>query len=118
MRRILQVSMLCVAAGAIAACNPEQVISTENIPSAGVRFINAVPDSAGAYGLDFRFVDIVESNAQFRIAFRNSPPSSGVQVATGIEFKQARAGSARHFRIFLDDTLQSIASTVVKDSTL
>lgn len=118
MRRILQASMLCLAAGVFAACNPDQVITTENIPSSGVRFINAVPDSAGAYGLDFRFVDIVESNAQFRIAFRNSPPSTGVQVATGIEFKQARAGSARHFRVFLDDTLQNIASTVVKDSTL
>lgn len=117
MRRILQVSMLCLAAGAVAGCNPETVINTENIPTAGVRFINAVPDSAGAYGLDFRFVDIVESNAQFRIQFRNSPPSSGVQVATGIEFKAARSGS-RHFRIFLDDTIQTIASTVLKDSTV
>jgi hypothetical protein len=116
MRRILQVSALCLATGLV-ACNPDQVINTENIPTAGVRFINAVPDSAGAYGLDFRFVDIVESNAQFRIAFRNSPASTGIAVATGIEFKGARAGD-RHFRIFLDDTIQTIASTVLKDSTI
>ena len=77
-----------------------------------------MPDSAGAYGLDFRFVDIVESNAQFRIAFRNSPPSTGVHGRHGHRVQEARAGSARHFRIFLDDTLQTIASTVIKDSTL
>jgi len=117
MQRIVQLSVLCIAAGLVSACNPDQVIETPSIPTAGVRFINAVPDSAGAFGMDFRFVDIVESNAQFRVTFRNNPPSSGIQVSTAVEYKGARAG-ARHFRIFLDDTLQAIASTVIKDSTL
>jgi hypothetical protein len=117
MQRIVQLSMLCLAASVVSACNPEQVIKTDPPHVAGVRFINAVPDSAGAFGLDFRFIDIVESNAQFKVTFRNSPPSSGIQVSTGIEYKSAKAGS-RHFRIFLDDTLQAIASTVVKDSTI
>ena len=94
------------------------MVTTENIPTAGVRFINAVPDTGAAYGMDFRFVDIVESNAQFRIAFRNNPQSSGGVVAsTGIEYKNARAGT-RHFRVFLSDTLQSVASTVLKDSSI
>ena len=79
--------------------------------------MNAVPDSAGAFGLDMRFVDIVESDAQFRISFRNSPPASGIQVSTGVEYKNARAG-ARHFKIFLDDTLQTIASTTLADTTV
>lgn len=117
MRRIVQLSVLCLAAGVVGGCNPEQVITTENIPTAGVRFINAVPDSAGAFGLDMRFVDIVEGDAQFRIGFRNAPPASGIQVSTGIEYKNARAGS-RHFRVFLDDTLQNIASTAVADTTV
>jgi hypothetical protein len=124
MRRIYQLSVLCLAAGVVSACYPDQVVNTENIPTAGVRFINAVPDSSGAFGFDMRFVDIVESNALFRITFRNSPTqtiSSGTTdtliVGTSIEFKDARAGS-RHFRIFLSDTLQSIASTVVVDSTV
>jgi hypothetical protein len=117
MRRIVQLSVLCLAAGVVSACSPDQVVTTENIPTAGVRFINAVPDSAGAFGLDMRFIDIVESDAQFRISFRNSPPTSGIQVSTGIEYKNARAG-ARHFRIFLDDTLQNIASTVIADTTV
>jgi hypothetical protein len=117
MQRLVQLSVLCLAAGLVSACNPDQVIKTEAIPTAGVRFINAVPDSSGSFGMDFRFIDIVESNAQFRISFRNNPPASGIQVSTSIEYKNARAGS-RHFRIFLDDTLQAIASTVIKDSTL
>jgi Domain of unknown function (DUF4397) len=118
MRRISQVSLLCFAATALAACKPDEVVPTESIPTAGLRFINAVPDSAGAYGIDFRFVDIVESNAQFRIAFRNTPvTSANVTAATSVQFKNARAGQ-RHFRIFLSDSIPAIASTVLKDSTL
>ena len=123
MRRIYQLSVLALAAGVVSACYPDKVVTTENIPTAGVRFINAVPDSGGAFGFDMRFVDIVESNALFRITFRNSPTqtvSSGntdtLVVGASIQFKDARAG-ARHFRIFLSDTLQSIAQTVVADST-
>jgi hypothetical protein len=98
------------------------VISTENIPTAGVRFINAVPDTGASYGLDFRFVDLAESNAQFRVPFRNNPATSGsgasaVTASTQIQYKAARAG-ARHFRIFLSDSLQSVASVVLKDSTI
>lgn len=124
MRRIYQLSVLCLAAGVVSACYPDQVVTTENVPTAGVRFINAVPDSSAAFGFDLRFVDIVESNAQFRITFRNSPTatvstgaSDTLVVGTSIQFKDARAG-ARHFRIFLSDTLQSIATTVVVDSTV
>ena len=119
MRRIISSSVLLLAAGVVSACSlPDQVIKTEDIPTAGVRFINAVPDSAGAFGLDMRFVDIVESNAQFRITFRNNPQTSGgVTASQAVQYKNARAGS-RHFTIFLDDTLQAIASTVLKDTTV
>ena len=118
MRRFIQLSALCLAVGAVSACRPDEVIDSENIPTAGLRFINAVPDSAGGQGLDFRFVDIVESNSHFRIAFRNNiVTSGGIPASTQIEYKNTRAG-ARHFRIFLDDTLVNIASTVLKDSTL
>jgi hypothetical protein len=118
MRRILQLSLVCFTAGVVGACSRDEVIATENIPTAGVRFINAVPDTAGGFGLDFRFIDIVESNAQFRVSFRNNPvTTSGVTASTLIEYKNARAGS-RQFRIFLDDTLQNVASVVLKDSTM
>lgn len=118
MRRFFQLSVLFVGASVLSSCSIDETFTSENIPTAGVRFINAVPDSAGAQGLDFRWVDLVESNAHFRIAFRNNPQTSGGVIAsTQIQYKNTRAGS-RQFRIFLDDTLQSIASTVLKDSTL
>jgi Domain of unknown function (DUF4397) len=118
MRRIYSLSVLCLAAGAVSACLPDQVVETEKIPTAGIRFINAVPDTGAAFGLDFRFVDIVESSAQFRVSFRNGPSTSGgVTASTSVQYGNARAGQ-RHFRIFLDDTLQSVAQTVIKDSTL
>jgi hypothetical protein len=116
MRRILKLSVLCLATVAVSACKPDEVIQTENIPTAGVRFINAVPDTQA---MDFRFVDIVESNAHFRVGFRNNPvTSAGVTASTQVQYKGARAGSARRFRIFYNDTLQAVASTVLKDSTL
>ena len=37
-------------------------ITRRSIPTAGVRFINAVPDTGAAFGLDFRFIDIVENS--------------------------------------------------------
>ena len=118
MRRIFQLSMLCLAAGVASACKPDQVLTSPAIPKAGVRFINAVPDTGAAYGLDFRFVDIVENSDAFRITFRNTPQTSGgVTASSTIQYKAANAGS-RHFRIFLDDTLQAVASTVLKDSTV
>jgi len=124
MRRIYQLSVLCLAAGVLSACYPDQVVNTENIPTAGIRFINAVPDSGGAFGFDMRFVDLVESNTQFFITFRNAPSqtvASGTTdtliIGSKLEFSGARAGS-RHFRIFLSDTLQSIASTVIVDSAV
>jgi hypothetical protein len=118
MRRILQLSTLCIAAGVVSACAPEETVNAPVPPTAGVRFINAVPDTAGANGLDFRFVDKVENSAAFRVPFRNSPQTTaGVTASALIQYKPAEAGQ-RHFRVFLDDTLQSIASTVLKDSTV
>ena len=118
MRRLVQLSMLCFIAGVAGACSPDEVVSTENIPTAGVRFINAVPDTGASFGLDMRFVDLAESNSHFRIAFRNNVvTTAGVPASTQIQYKNTRAGQ-RHFRIFLDDTIPSIAQTVLKDSTV
>lgn len=117
MRRIFELSVLCLAAGIVSACKPSEVISTTTPPSAGVRFINAVPDSSGGGGLDFRFIDKVENSSAFAITFRNNPlTASGVTASSLIQFKNAEAGS-RHFRIFLNDTIQAIAKTVLMDST-
>ncbi|MEA3246434.1 MAG: DUF4397 domain-containing protein [Gemmatimonadota bacterium] len=118
MRRFHTFATLLVIVGAAGACSPEAVIKTTAIPTAGVRFINAVPDTAGAFGLDFRWVDIPENNVHFRMTYRNGPATTAGVIASALtQFKNSQAGQ-RHFRIFLDDTLQAAASTVLKDSTV
>jgi hypothetical protein len=118
MRHKIQLVVLGLAVAAAAACStPEKVIPTEAIPSGGVRFINAVPDTSGALGLDFGFIDIVESNRQFRMTFRNGISTAAPFVSTLTQYKSAREGS-RRFRIFPDDTIQTIASLILKDSSM
>ena len=116
MRRMFQLAVLCLAVGAASACStPDTIIPSPDIPTAGVRFINAVPDTNA---MDFRFVDIVENNAQYGISFRNSPiTSGGVTASAAVEYKNAQAGS-RHIRIFLNGTTAAIASTQLKDTTV
>jgi hypothetical protein len=118
MRRFSSITTLLIVAGALTACSPEAVIKTTPIPTAGVRFINAVPDTSGAFGLDFRWVDIPENNVHFRMTYRNGPATTAGVIASSLtQFKNSQAGT-RHFRVFLDDTIQVIASTVLKDSTV
>ena len=109
MRRILQLPMLGLAAGALFACKPEEVIETEQIPTAGIRFINAVPDTGS---MDFRPVDIVENTTFYNVTFRST---------SILYYKNARAGT-RHFKIFRTPDLNkpaaeqiATASTVVAD---
>jgi hypothetical protein len=119
MRRFLLQSVLSAGAAlAVTACKPDQVITTPEIPTAGIRFINAIPDSAGAFGLDFRFVDLVENSSAFRVPFRNNiVTSSGIPASTEIQFRPAQAGS-RRVAIFLNDSLQTLASTKLRDTTI
>lgn len=105
MRRILQLSVLGLAAGVLTACSPETVIETENIPTAGLRFIHAVPDTGA---VDFRPVDIVENSTFYGVAFRNTAQ---------LQYKNARAGE-RKFRIFQSGTTPEVASKVLWDGTL
>jgi hypothetical protein len=115
MRRILELSVVCLAVGAAGACNPEEIIETEHVPVAGVRFINAVPDTGA---MDFRFVDLPENSAHWNIAFRNNPVfSGGITASTLVQYKPARAGQ-RQLRIFMSGTSPSVASTVVKDTVV
>lgn len=119
MRSVLRLPVMVAAAAAVlTACRPDEVIVTPVVPTAGVRFINASPDTSGAYGLDFRFVDIVESNVQFRHTFRSGPSTTaGVTGASLVQYKPASAAQARQFVVFLNDSLQNIASTKVFTGT-
>lgn len=135
MRRILTLSVLCLAVGVVNACRPDEIIETDAIPSAGVRFIHAVPDTGG---MDFRFVDFAENNVQWQIAFRNTPTlnaagANGVPGATFVQYKPARAAGGdcasatscqRHFRIFMNPNCSAtacntvLAGVVMKDTTV
>jgi hypothetical protein len=116
MRRFLQLSVIGLAVGVVGGCDsPEKEITAPDIPTAGVRFINAVPDTGA---MDLRFVDIVESNAHWNIAFRNNPTTTaGVTSSTMVQYKNTQAG-ARHLRVFMSGVTPSVASTVVKDTTV
>jgi hypothetical protein len=105
MRRTLQLAAVCLTVAAVNACRPEEVIVTEDIPTAGVRFINAVPDTGA---MDMRPVDIVENSTFYGVTFRST---------TLLFYKNARAGS-RNFRIFRNGDNASVASIVVKDTTV
>ena len=63
MRRILKLSLTCLAAGAVTACEPDTVITTEVLPYAGVRFINAVPDTAAMAPAGQAWSTVADSSA-------------------------------------------------------
>lgn len=106
MRRIFQLTVGLAAAGLLAACgDPDALVPTDDIPTAGVRFLHVVPDTGA---MDFRFVDLVENSAHYNMAFRSS---------TNFYYKNARAGQ-RHLRIFMSGQSQAVASTVVKDTVV
>ncbi len=121
MRRIFHFAGLClVATGVVTACTTaDEIIATTAIPTAGVRFIHAVPDTGA---MDMRFVDFVESNAHWGVAFRNSPiinptGANGVPASTLVQFKNAKAGQ-RNFKIFMNGTTAAVASDEVIDTTV
>src|SRR5258707_9603085 len=95
---IINNSVAWAVAGVLGACQPDKVTETAAIPTAGIRFINAVPDTGA---MDFRFVDLVENSAHWNIAYRNNPATTGGETnSLGVQFKNAQAGHQRHFKIF------------------
>src|SRR5258708_19834984 len=99
MRCVTRLAMMFVAVGAVAACStPDQIITAPDIPTAGVRFINAVPDTNN---MDFRFIDLVQNSAHYKIGFRNSPSTSGgLPAPTQIKSKNTHP-TPRHLPISL-----------------
>ena len=112
MRRFIKLALTCLAAGAVGACEVDTVIETENIPTAGVRFINAVPDTGA---MDFRFVDMVENTSHWNIAYRNNPSTTALETnSLQVQYKNARATSTpRTFKIFMTSTNPAVASDEV-----
>lgn len=100
MRDSFPISMLCLAAILANACKPEEVVPTESIPTAGIRFVNAVPDTGG---MDFRPVDIVENSQFYNVTFRST---------TLMYYKNARVTAGpRHFKVFRTPTATDPSAT-------
>ena len=105
MRRLVQLSMLCFVAGVAGACSPDEVVTTENIPTAGVRFINAVPDTGV---VDFRFIDALENLPTFlAVPFR---ASSGMY--------QPVSPGTRPVRVFVNSNDPVAAQRMLIDTTI
>jgi hypothetical protein len=118
MRRIVKLSLACLTVGLASACKTAELVHPTGFqPVGGVRFINAVPDSSGAFGMNFHFVDIVENSFQYHMTFRNAPSSASPFISGLTEYKGTLNGS-RHFRLFLDDTITAVATTVLADTTV
>jgi hypothetical protein len=79
-------------------------VTTPTLPTAQVRFVNAIPDT-GAVAV--RFVDYIENTPTYvDLTFRGTIPT----------YRPINAGN-RHFKLFLSDTIQANASTVLDDVT-
>lgn len=116
MSRLHKLTVFGVAAAMLGACNNvDEMVTVATPPTAGVRFIHAVPDTGA---LDMRFVDIPENSSHYAIPFRNNiVTASNIPASTMVQYKNTRAGS-RQLRIFLNSTDQAIAQTVLKDTTV
>lgn len=101
--------MFLAAPLALAACNSAEVTAETRPPLAGVRYINAVPDTSR---LDFRMVDQLEYSAN------TISGTGGISFREGTEYFAVEA-KARHIRVFsLADTLIGTVQQVVVDTTI
>ena len=129
MRRIVQLSIACLAAGVVSACSGRDAVTETGRHPHRRRAVHQRGAGYRRIGrMDFRFVDLVENNAQYNIPFRNNIDDVGRRTgSTQIQYKATAAGD-RHFRIFLDDTLTAVAqqrvgcaaaaTTCIGDSTM
>lgn len=102
--RLTCLTALFAAAIAIAGCGSDKVTSPSIPPLAGVRWINAVPDTGA---IDVRAIDQVEF----------SPIVNALAFRSGTEHQPIQA-KARHFRAFITSTNPAITSNPIVDTTI
>src|SRR5687768_16406553 len=110
MRPVRLVTLLVpIAALAVTACDDDPVTVETRPPLAGVRYINAVPDTGK---LDFRMVDQLEYSAN------SSSGTGGLLFREGTEYFPTEA-KARRIRVFsLADTAITTVQQVLVDTTI
>ncbi len=83
-------------------------------PVAGLRYVNAVPDTIG---MDIRVIDVVGDAPNTIFAtFRTSGSPYGVTI-TGFPMHTAVQAGTRHIRAFLSGVSPTVATVVVLDTT-
>lgn len=102
--RPLRFLLLVGGVAALAACDKAETTSPTRPPLAGVRFINALPDTGA---IDIRAIDQVEW----------SPVANALTFRQGTQYMPTQAG-ARHFRMFPTDSNPAITSQFFKDTTV
>ncbi len=104
MRTLHNLALASLLAGGVAACdNGYDPMPVETVPLAGVRFVNAVPDTMA---FDYRFVDFLTNAGFFDAAFRASQ-AVYAPVETG----------THTFKVFLSSTDVTVASQYVNETT-
>lgn len=99
----LRSSLVCALALASFGCHPDAVTNVPVTPTAGIHFVNAVPDTMQ---LDFRVVDMISNAGLFDADFR----------VYDMFYKGIEAGN-REIKIFLSSTNPSITSQFITDTT-
>jgi len=95
---------LVIGSAALLGCGTDKVTDPRFPPLAGVRFINAVPDTGA---IDVRAIDQVDF----------SPVGNAIAFRSGTEHQPTEA-KTRHFRAFITSTNPVIASNPIIDTTL
>ena len=102
--RLTRFAMLCLGLGLAAACSDDDISSPTIPPLAGVRFINAVPDTGA---VDIRMIDQVEF----------TPTASALNFRSGTEHQPTEA-KARHIRVFPNSTNIDVTQNFMLDTTI
>lgn len=103
LHRTLAIAALAIVA---AGCDDKgDAVTNTPAPSAGIRYVNAVPDTLP---LDFHAVDIVENSPYIATNFREIKQASYTRAATG----------SRHFRVFPNSTNITVTSVPLADLAL
>jgi hypothetical protein len=102
--RYMRFAVILTAATALAACHESETGIQSRPPLAGVRFINALPDTGT---VDIRAIDQVEW----------SPVVNSLPYRTATEYQPIQADRARKFRVFPTDTTFATSKFLI-DGTL
>lgn len=102
--RLTRLVSLSVLGALLVGCDDDEIITNTPPPLAGVRFINALPDTGA---VDIRMIDQVDWSAfALTLAFRS-----------GTEHQPTEA-KARRIRVFPTSTNQAVTSQFMLDTTI